>query len=145
VTVDFGSMGLERELGWRWEIQESIPVRERHSLKSEDVCAEVESTSSAEGLIAVVWHSVLGRIRVGAQMVTGRWRTDQVYWSHGGNGWRMQRRRGDPGRSRLMSHHHLVDRLGRVGREVGPECSKQRSMCRMGDACTETSASPRPH
>jgi hypothetical protein len=97
VTVAFGDMELEKELGWRWEIQESIPVRERHSLKLKDVCAEAESTGSAQGLSAVVWHSVLERIVVGAQMVPRRWMIDQVYWSHVGNGWRMQRRRGDPG------------------------------------------------
>jgi hypothetical protein len=64
--------------------------------------------------------------------------TDQVCWSHDGNDWRMQRRREGPGRARLMSHHHLVDHPGRVDLEAGPECSKQRSMCRMGDACTGT-------
>jgi hypothetical protein len=78
VTVAFGSMELEKELGWRWEIQESVPVGERHSLKSEDVCAEAESTGSAEGLSAVVWHSVLERILGGAQMLKRRWMADQV-------------------------------------------------------------------
>jgi hypothetical protein len=71
-------MELEKELGWRWEIQESVPVGERHSLKSEDVCAEAESTDSAEGLSAVVWHSVWERILGGAQMLKRRWMADQV-------------------------------------------------------------------